>query len=303
MEQVFKEANIVSHMAGIVPVAGRPLGFKMPWHDCMMPVANDFLAVERAVWECVLARCNTIWIVCHASMQPLLRKRIGDFVYHPKNILYVKETEITTRSNIFYVSINPIDRDKRDTLGWSVLHGANTAYRVCKFISKWVVPEKFYCAFPYGVTCDEAIIGKPHIIKKWGRTTLFSHNGKTVQDNEYCSFTFDANSYKKCRNFVKGYALSQWDGTTSYARQTMSLDLTLGQIFKNLDTTAVDVIEYPWFYSIDTWENYCKFLGSGHILEKNKKGFSKVKTREKIHDGVYGGGDIIPENQVDETGK
>ena len=120
MEQVFKKQGIVQHMAGIIPVAGQPLGFNMPWHDCLMPVGNDFLAVERAVYECVMAKCNTIWIVCHAGMQPLLRKRIGDFVYHPKDINYIKEKDIATRSNILYVSITPSDRDKRDSLGWSV---------------------------------------------------------------------------------------------------------------------------------------------------------------------------------------
>jgi len=34
------------HLAGIVPVAGQPLEFNFPWHDCCMPIAPDFLAIE-----------------------------------------------------------------------------------------------------------------------------------------------------------------------------------------------------------------------------------------------------------------
>ena len=31
------------HLAGIVPVAGQPLDFNMPWHDCLMPIAQSGL--------------------------------------------------------------------------------------------------------------------------------------------------------------------------------------------------------------------------------------------------------------------
>ena len=67
------------HLAGIIPVAGQPLDFKMPWHDCMMPLNKDYLAVEHSVVECAYAGCETIWIVCHDDMQPLIRSRLGDY--------------------------------------------------------------------------------------------------------------------------------------------------------------------------------------------------------------------------------
>ena len=75
------------HLAGIVPVAGQPLDFNMPWHDCLMPIAQNYLAVERAVLECAYAGCETIWVVCHDDMQPLIRHRLGDYVQDPVWVL------------------------------------------------------------------------------------------------------------------------------------------------------------------------------------------------------------------------
>ena len=71
------------HLAGIVPVAGQPLDFKMDWHDSLMPIAPDYLAVERAVFECAWAGCETIWIVANDDMTPLIRHRLGEWVQDP----------------------------------------------------------------------------------------------------------------------------------------------------------------------------------------------------------------------------
>ena len=71
------------HLAGIVPIAGQSLDFDMPWHDSLMPIAQNYLAVERAVVECAYAGCETIWVVCHDDMQPLIRHRLGDYAQDP----------------------------------------------------------------------------------------------------------------------------------------------------------------------------------------------------------------------------
>ena len=71
------------HLAGIVPVAGQKLDFNFPWHDCLQPIGKNYLAVERAVLECAYAGCETIWIVCHDDMQPLIKHRLGEYVLDP----------------------------------------------------------------------------------------------------------------------------------------------------------------------------------------------------------------------------
>ena len=132
------------HLAGIIPVAGQKLDFNFPWHDCLQPIAQDYLAVERAVWECACAGCETIWIVCHNDMQPLIRYRLGDYVQDP---LWTNKVRLQMPQEgerpipIHYVPIHPKDRDKRDCLGWSVLYGALTAYWLSRTISQWVSPD------------------------------------------------------------------------------------------------------------------------------------------------------------------
>ena len=77
----------VRHLAGVVPTAGQPLDFNFPWHDCLQPIGPDYLAVERAVLECAWAGCDTIWVVCHDDMKPLIRHRLGEYVEDP---VYIK---------------------------------------------------------------------------------------------------------------------------------------------------------------------------------------------------------------------
>jgi hypothetical protein len=72
-----------THLAGIIPVVQNTLNFEMPWHDCMMPIAPDYMALEHSVYECAMAGCHTIWIVAAEDVSPLARKRIGDFVQDP----------------------------------------------------------------------------------------------------------------------------------------------------------------------------------------------------------------------------
>ena len=120
------------HLAGVVPVAGSRFNFNFPWHDCMQPIANNYLAVERAVVECAYAGCETIWVVCNDDMQPLLKHRMGDYIEDPyyldKSSFVKYPSENRRQIPIFYSPIHPKDRDRRDSLGWSVLHGALTAF-------------------------------------------------------------------------------------------------------------------------------------------------------------------------------
>ena len=142
------------HLAGIVPTAGPPHDFNFPWHDSMMPLSPNYLAIHHAVMECAWAGCETIWIVCHHEMQPLIRYEVGEYVQDPVwfNRTHTKHySESRKTIPIYYVSIHPNDRNKRDCLGWSVLYGANTAYWTSRKMSKWVIPDKYYAAFPYGV--------------------------------------------------------------------------------------------------------------------------------------------------------
>ena len=165
------------------------------------PIGQNYLAVERAVVECAWAGCETIWIVCHYEMEPLIRYRIGDFIQDPVWINRTKErfpSEHQRRIPVFYVPIHPKDRDKRDCLGWSVLYGALVAYSISKKISTYAVPNRYYTAFPYGVYPPEVL--RPHRKQiSSDRPFVLSFLDTTVKDGEYLGFTFDAQDFKKCR--------------------------------------------------------------------------------------------------------
>ena len=100
-----KSVNIQSsfHLAGIVPVAGQRLDFNLPWHDSCVPIASDYLAVERAVVECAYAGCETIWIVCHDDMQPLIRNRIGEIIEDGETLqenAFIKAREVFKKTGL-----------------------------------------------------------------------------------------------------------------------------------------------------------------------------------------------------------
>jgi hypothetical protein len=253
MEQVV-QFNKIRHLAGIVPVAGQPLDFNLPWNDCLMPIAPNYLAVERAVFQCVLAGCETIWVVGHVGSQPLIRKRVGDLIVDPVYLQYYKPYEKLKEVSIYYVPIHPRDRAKRDCLGWSVLYGADIAFRISRFISKWLPPERFFCSFPYGIVPDESLRENRKLISGRNKVT-YSHNLKTVKDNLHLPFTFEAQDFFRCRDIVKHKQAEEWGNKSARFYD-------LATVFKGLDTDASQMIELPWFHDISSWEGYRNYLSS-----------------------------------------
>lgn len=245
----------IVHLAGIVPIAGQPLDFEMPWHDSLMPVSKDYLAIERAIYQCALAGCESIWVVGHLGTQPLVRKRAGESIFDPK---YFSTNPLTFNMNreisIYYVPIHPKDRQKRDCLGWSTIYGAQSSYRVCNFISKWTAPEKFFVSFPYGISPDGPIEDNRTLISS-KKNVLFSYGGKTVKDNLHIPFTFDIEDFFRCRDILKKRQTDDWsnNGARFY---------DLSTVFKGLDTSLSSVIDLPWYHEISGWEGYKNYLAS-----------------------------------------
>tara|TARA_A100001515_G_scaffold104830_2_gene85549 strand:+ start:9928 stop:10806 length:879 start_codon:yes stop_codon:yes gene_type:complete len=261
------------HLAGIVPVAGQELEFKFPWHDSLMPLSVDYLAVERAVCECAAAGCETIWIVCHKDMQPLIRHRLGEWVYDPASLgqgPYPAERK--RRVPIFYVPIHPKDRYKRDCLGWSVLYGALSAYHISRKMSKWVIPDKYYTAFPYGVYPIESV--REHRTKISSKEKFYlTHAGESVKLGKYLGFTFDGEDFKRCRQIVreKGSVLLGDDGKRlplheRYSARFFPLDV----VFEGLDLTTANSAQVDWYHQIDDWQGYKTYIGSNDVNEMTR---------------------------------
>ena len=260
------------HLAGIVPVAGQPLNYKFPWHDSLMPIAPDYLAVERAVVECAYAGCETIWVVCNDDMQPLIRHRLGDVIYDPV-LMGRKFSSIPADERkpitIYYVPIHPKDRDKRDCLAWSVLYGALSAYSISNFISKWVTPDRYYAAFPYGVYEPE-ILRKHRKAISSRRDFFLSYKDKTVREGEYLGFTFDADGFFRYRDSVRREGTGvRVPGQQGIPTENLPLEkrwsarfFSLDKVFKSAKIEEAIKIELPWYKKIDSWETFCAYAGS-----------------------------------------
>tara|TARA_Y100000034_G_scaffold80105_1_gene96123 strand:- start:294 stop:1181 length:888 start_codon:yes stop_codon:yes gene_type:complete len=280
------EKIINFHQAGIVPVAGQPLDFNFPWHDSLQPIAQNYLAVERAVVECAYAGCDTIWIVCHNDMQPLIRHRLGEYVQDPVYLYRKYNVEPLNESRkpipLYYVPIHPKDRFKRDCLAWSVLYGAKASYYTSKQVSKWTVPNKYYVAFPYGVY-------EPEILREHRKEIasdkgfLLSYCGKTVRDNEYLGFTFDSEDFVRFRKEMreKGTGAkvpNQQVKTGEIPSKILPLEerwsarfFSLDKIFGSVTINKVETVELPWYWNIDNWEGLKEFLSSGDEIRRPNK--------------------------------
>ncbi len=284
MELIYKSKKVV-HLAGIVPVCGQPLDYKFPWPDCMIPIANNYLAIEKSVFECASAGCESIWVVANKGIEPILRKRLGDYVTDPASVSSFKIYGQRRDINIYYVPISLNDRHKRDSLGWSILYGADTAFRVSAYLSKWMIPEKYYCSIPYGITDDKFIRSKRSDISDI-KKTIFTFENKTIKDDLPISFTFDAEDYKRCRDLIKKRKFDDWyvagESADSNKKTNESKFYSLKEIFSGLDINNSHKIELPWFYDIMTWEGYRKFIASEHASSLAKNNFLFPTTKRKI---------------------
>ncbi|HAW81104.1 MAG TPA: hypothetical protein DCX27_16180, partial [Balneola sp.] len=125
---------ISTHLAGIIPVANLKTDHDIPTPPYLLPVAPGFTCIQRAVHECALAGCNSIWIVANQDMAPIVRKVIGEWTYDPvhyNNRLAAKGNAVSHYRKeipIYYTGIRDKDRDRRDSYGWSVLHGIHSVW-------------------------------------------------------------------------------------------------------------------------------------------------------------------------------
>jgi hypothetical protein len=224
----------------------------MPWHDCLMPINQDYHAVERAVHTAAMAGCNTIWIVLHRETQPLIKKKITSWLYDPTHVWDMVNPFFSKKEiPVYYVAINPKDRNRRDSQAWSALYGARVASYISLKISRWVVPKRFLVVSPYGVTCEESI-RKCRLDLKGSQNIAFTYNGKTFLEDEHLPFTFDDEQYKICKEHFR----INYTGDDSHK--------TFKELFSVIDAGSYRNVAVDYHYNISNWDGYKRFLGSEH---------------------------------------
>ncbi len=284
------------NIAGIVSTIGPSLDFKLEWPEYMMPVTRGMLAVERSVLECAYAGCSSIWIVCNQDTAPLLRHRMRDFIDDPcfnnfkfknKYGAYVKQKRNVP---IFYVPMHAKYRDRVDSLGFSILHGAKYAQSVGRRLSKFVEPVMFYTSFPYGTYEPKTVraFRKPMIR---GMRVMAMHDGKSVKDNEYLGFSFKPEDMQQFIDIVRAGARRTFRNENNELEKLPIEDryeaknYTLDKIYGGYNPDEIFTKTIKWYHNISKWDSYRKFLGSDHsfYLGERRPIFIHARRFEEIN--------------------
>jgi len=272
-----KKAPKGRNLAGIIPLTGRKSVFDFPWPDYLQPLREGMLAIDRSVYECAYAGCDSIWIVCGDDVAPIVKKRIGDYVMSPR---YFEEKGFVKNKRyhekwipIFYTPMTQKDIDRRDSLGWSALHGALMAFQISDKMSQWVLPTKYFVSFPYGIYHPSFI--RDHRAAIRGPESFFvSYQEKTVRDNMYLGFTFSPEDWPKFKHHVKRQC-SGGSRDIPVAERWSSRHFTLDKIF-NIDVISIDKkVEIPEYYSLDTWKELQDYYASDMKIPRPTRQFMK----------------------------
>jgi hypothetical protein len=250
------------HMAGIVPIASKPTGYRLPWDDCLIPLAPDYLAIDNAIFQAAMAGCETIWVVANLDTVPLVRKRVGDYIYDPvtigSNKYAVAPDKYRQMCSIYYVPIPESEEHKSLCLPWSIVKGALVATEVSTQISKWTAPDKFYVSFPYGIFDVKELRENRYDISSTKRFIL-SYKGKTALDNCHLGFTFDqadlATFVDNFKTLENGLSIDLENQLEHFTTQ-----VGLDTLFKNQSQQDQFEFEPTWFHQIDNWSAYRDFL-------------------------------------------
>jgi hypothetical protein len=263
------------HLAGIVPVSGLKSDFNMPWHESLMPLGPNYLAVERAVAECAYAGCDTIWIVCSDDVSPLIRYQIGEKIQDPVYSYRHFETnknDVKKPIRIYYVPLAVKDINKRDNLAWSAIFGAQIANKILGSLSVHTEPDRFYISWPYGYY-------DPWLLRTYRKLlvnehVVLVHKNETVKQNKYLAFTIDIDQIKLLikESITTSSGLWREKGNE---KEKLSLEerysyknFGLNKVFNSLDFSNYKRIQIEDYTPIDTWLNYCKFISKHEEIKK-----------------------------------
>ncbi len=279
-----KKAPKGRNLAGIVPLTGWDNSFDFPWPDYLQPLREGYLAVDRCIQECAFAGCDSIWIVCGDDVAPVVKKRIGDYVMSPR---YFEEKQFVKNKNyhekwipIFYTPMTQKDRDRRDSLGWSALHGALIAFQISDKMSQWVLPTKYFVSFPYGIY-DPSIARNYRDFIRGGESFFFSYEGKTARDNLYLGFTFTPSDWPKFKHHVKNQCTGG-SRAIPVSERWSSRHFSLDKIF-NIDVISIDnTVEVPEYYDLETWDSLQDYYASKTKIPRPTRQFMKPYYHERI---------------------
>ena len=282
------------HLAGIIPVANLKSDFDLMTPDIMLPINKGFTAIQKSVFECAMAGCNTIWIVANDDLAPIVRKNVGEWIYDP--VYYSKLSKFSSEYRreipIYYVPIHPKDRDRRDSYGWGALYGMHCAWKVAYGISHWLVPQKYFVSFPLSVYDIHSIRSHRRAISNKESNFFLTHNGETIKDGIPISFTMFGEDFKRCRRAINQKTTREYlppSPDQQYPSEKLPLherwsakDFNLKEVFEKINEERAEKVPVSWYYDISNWNGYCNFLGSNNSIELPKNELTNPHQHVKL---------------------
>jgi hypothetical protein len=282
------------HLAGIIPVANLKTDFDLQAPEILLPINVGFTAIQKSVFECAMAGCNTIWIVTNEDLAPIVRKVVGEWTYDP--VYYRHPVKFSSEQRkeipIYYVPIHPKDRDRRDSYGWSILYGAYSAWKVANKISRWLTPDKYYVSFPMSAYNVYEIRDYRKLINHKTNNFFLSYDGETVKNNKPIAFTFTGDDFKKCRRSVNNQTTREYlppSQDQQYPAQKRPLSerwsarhFTFQKIFEEVKEEHATKLSLDWYYDISSWAGYRNFLASNFCIETPPEHLTRARKHVKI---------------------
>jgi hypothetical protein len=167
----------------------------------------------------------------------------------------------------------PKDRDRRDSLGWSILHGSLTSFTISNKMSRWVIPTKYFVSFPYGIYDFSILEGHRESIRG-PKSFYLTHDDKTVREGKFLAFTFFPEDWPKFKWNIKNQCTG---GSRSLPIQERwsSKNFTLDKIF-NIDTIEIQKkVSIEKYYSLKSWESLREYYRSNCVIPRPSKMFMK----------------------------
>jgi hypothetical protein len=277
MDKITK-SNRSFNLVGCISLHKTENNFGMPWKDYLIPVGEKKInALQRAVLECAIAGCKSVWISCNYDEAPYARKSVGHFILDPyifynsfEKFRFLKKEYIP----IFFVPMNVTDLNVRDSMGWGIINSAVNADYVYKNLSKYVRPDRFYASFVQGCYNPWCLLDQRKKTKNTNHNFHLTFQGRSVKTNDYMGFTFSRKELGQIRShvFKEGTGRNIFDESNPdvlfnkislpieerYSGKNFALD----KVFEPVILDQSNSFELNQYFTIDNWSGYSEFMAS-----------------------------------------
>ena len=188
---------------------------------------------------------------------------------------------------IYYVPCNPVDHNRRDSLGYSVLHGARMAVKVSSSLSMWTIPNKYFVVPPFAAYNAWEFLQFRDQFRAPGNFFLMADkSNSTVRQNMQLPFLVSPAMINACRKDVHDKSTSmwvekQWDlknrTVLPEKEQYSARFFTFAEVFEKIPE-GLPHLHLSWYHQITNWEEYETYLKSENYLKRPAASFMPKST-------------------------